>query len=190
VIPDDAGPARTERDTMVRSDAARNREAVVVAAARLFRRDGATVSLEEIAREAGVGSATLHRHFRGRQALLDAVVLHDVTELCAAVDRIAAEQPPGEALWSWLELVATHCAADDALSALVRTGRAGSQSESWDLLAQAGSHVLDAAAAAGSVRPEVRIGELLSMVNAIAIAAGGTDPGRLVTLLRHGAAPA
>ena len=65
-----------------RADKQRNRDLLLAAAALVFDRDGAHASLEEIAREAGVGSATLHRHFAVRQDLL-AAVFHDRVEAFA-----------------------------------------------------------------------------------------------------------
>ncbi|MEY9930747.1 AcrR family transcriptional regulator [Catenulispora sp. GP43] len=177
----------------LRADAARNRAAIVEAAAVLFRRDGAEASLEEIAREAKVGSATLHRRFPDRQALLDAVFIEDVGRLCAKGREMGATDSPAEALWRWLEHVAVHCAADDALSKLIRGGAASttSQARSFVLLAETGGALLESAAAAGSVRGDVSIGELLAVVNAIADAAasGAGDVLRLLSLIRDGATP-
>ena len=62
-----------DRVKTLRADGRRNRERIVAAAVKLVARDGAQASLEEIARRAGVGSATLHRHFPSRGALLEAV---------------------------------------------------------------------------------------------------------------------
>ena len=175
----------------LRADAARNRAAIIEAAAAVFRRDGAAASLEEIAREAKVGSATLHRRFRSRQALLDAVFIEDVGRLCAEGRELAAAVPAAEALWQWLEQIAVHCAADDALSKLIRDGAATatSQATSFTMLAEAGGPLIESAAAAGSVRADVSIAELLVLVNAIADAAatGAADVARLLSLVREGA---
>jgi len=86
-----------DRVKTLRADGRRNRERIVAAAVELVGRDGAQASLEEIARRAGVGSATLHRHFPSRRALLEAVFSAGVEHLCAR----AAAQPgedPGAAL--------------------------------------------------------------------------------------------
>ncbi len=180
-----------EKPPALRADAARNRAAIIEAAAAVFRRDGAAASLEEIAREAKVGSATLHRRFRSRQALLDAVFIEDVGRLCAEGRELAAAAPAAEALWRWLEQVAVHCAADDALSKLIRAGAATatSQATSFTMLTEAGGPLIESAAAVGSVRADVSIGELLVMVNAIADAAatGAADVARLLSLVREGA---
>ena len=56
-----------------RADALRNRERILEVAKVSFTRDGADASLDEIAREAGIGSGTLYRHFPNRDALIEAV---------------------------------------------------------------------------------------------------------------------
>jgi AcrR family transcriptional regulator len=182
-----------ENPEALRADAARNRAAIIEAAAELFRRDGADASLEEIARVAKVGSATLHRRFPSRQALLDAVFIDDVIRLCARGREMAATVAPPEVLWAWLEYVAIHCAADDALSKLIRDGAATQQSQlkSFALLQETGEGFLQSAVEAGSARADASITELLLLVNAIAIAAAGGagDVTRLLSLVREGAVP-
>ncbi|MEY9856340.1 AcrR family transcriptional regulator [Catenulispora sp. GAS73] len=184
----------TKSPHTLRADAARNRAAVIEAAAEVFRRDGADASFEEIARVAKVGSATLRRRFPTRQSLLDAVFLDDVTQLCQDGRDTAASRPPAEALWDWLAHVAVHCAADDALSQLIRDGAATSTSraESFTLLEAAGEALLRSAVAAGSARADVSVADLLVVVNAIAGATAGApaaDTLRLLSLVRDGARP-
>jgi AcrR family transcriptional regulator len=159
-----------DADLLPRADAQRNRAAIIEAAAVLLRRDGANASLEEIARRAGVGSATLHRHFRGRRALLEAVFVDRVEQMCAEADRIGEQVPAREALWVWLRHIAQHCADEKALAVLMRSVGAGeaAQNRSFGLLGSAGQGLLDRAAAVGAVRPGVTIEELLLIVNAVA----------------------
>ncbi|MEU9407500.1 helix-turn-helix domain-containing protein [Streptomyces sp. NPDC048281] len=177
----------------LRADAARNRAAIIEAAGAVFRRDGAAASLEEIARVAKVGSATLHRRFPSRQSLLDAVFLDDVIRLCDEGREIASTVPAAEALWHWLGRVAVHCAADDALSKLIRGGAATatSRGESFALLQETGETLMQSAVTAGSARADIPIGELLLLVNAIADAAAGAggDVLRLLAVIREGAKP-
>lgn len=104
---------------------------------------------------------------------------------------MAATVAASKALWRWLELVSAHCAADDALSKLIREGAATreSQVKSFALLGETGEGLLKAAVAAGSARDDVSITELLLLVNAVAIAAAGgaADPLRLLSFVRDGA---
>ncbi|MCC2314046.1 TetR/AcrR family transcriptional regulator [Cellulomonas xiejunii] len=73
--------------TSARRDAARNRAAVIAAAERVFATQGLTAPLSEVAREAGVGRATVYRHFPDRNALAAALYGHhldDAEALAAA----------------------------------------------------------------------------------------------------------
>ena len=89
-----------------RADARRNFDQIVAAAEAEIARHGADASLEEIARRAGVGSATLHRHFPSRQALLEAVFHDRVEVLCVQARELAGHPDPGAALGEWLRAVA------------------------------------------------------------------------------------
>src|SRR5438874_11157652 len=84
-----------------RADAQRNYDKVLVAARDAFAERGASTSLEEIARRAGVGIGTLYRHFPTRQALLEAVYAHEVEDVCRTAAGLDGGDP-WEALASWL----------------------------------------------------------------------------------------
>jgi AcrR family transcriptional regulator len=101
-----APPARKPR-----ADAARNRERILEVAREAFTRDGASASLDEIARRSGVGSGTLYRHFPTRDTLIEAVYRSEVEKLAAAEQRFADTMPPLEALRSWMLLFIDHVAA-------------------------------------------------------------------------------
>src|SRR5882672_5628173 len=85
-----------------RTDAQRNRERILQVAKQAFSRSGASASLDEIAKQAGVGPGTLYRHFPTREDLLAAVYRGDVASIAARADALAAELPPMEALTAWL----------------------------------------------------------------------------------------
>ena len=86
---------------MVRSDARRNRALLVDAARPAFAEHGFGAALEGVARDAGVGIATLYRHFPTRADLVKAVYVDELDALCAAPERLLAELSPIEALRSW-----------------------------------------------------------------------------------------
>src|SRR6202035_3127512 len=94
-----------------RSDAQRNRERILEVAKDAFTRSGANTSLDDIAREAGVGPGTLYRHFPSREALLEAVYRSEMERLAAAEEKFAQELPPVEALRAWLLLFIDYIAA-------------------------------------------------------------------------------
>src|SRR5580704_12784974 len=87
----------------MRADAQRNYARLLEAASSAFVEHGADdVSLEEIARRAGVGIGTLYRHFPTRQALLEAVYRDQVESLNARAEQLPGEAPPEQALERWL----------------------------------------------------------------------------------------
>jgi AcrR family transcriptional regulator len=87
-----------------RSDAQRNRERILEVAKEAFTRSGANTSLDDIAKQAGVGPGTLYRHFPSREELLRAVYRSELERLAAAERKFAQIMPPIEALRAWLLL--------------------------------------------------------------------------------------
>jgi AcrR family transcriptional regulator len=94
-----------------RADALRNRERILEVAKHAFARYGATASLDDIAKESGVGPGTLYRHFPTREQLLHAVYQTELDKLAAAEQRFAETMPPIDALRAWLLLFVDAIAA-------------------------------------------------------------------------------
>ena len=158
------------RPRPMRADARRNYEKVVAAAREAFAEGGASTSLEEIARRAGVGIGTLYRHFPSRQALLEAVYVGEVQELCRTASELE-ELEPWDALVAWLHRFVEYLGTKQALAAelldyvdrdatVFRDSRAA--------LFAAGEPLLERAQAAGAVRPDIDLGEIIQMVGGIA----------------------
>jgi AcrR family transcriptional regulator len=93
-----------------RTDALRNRERILEAAHEAFTRSGADASLDDIARQAGVGPGTLYRHFPSRDALLEAVYRSGVEKLVAAERKFGETLAPVEALRAWMLLFVDYIA--------------------------------------------------------------------------------
>jgi AcrR family transcriptional regulator len=91
----------TDRPPAKRADAARNRQRILDAARTAFAATGAETSMAEIARRSGVGQATLYRNFAARHELLEALLVDEVDEVCAAAATVAGDSP-GERLTAWL----------------------------------------------------------------------------------------
>src|SRR5690349_1483479 len=153
-----------------RADARRNYEKVLAAAREAFAEGGESTSLEEIARRAGVGIGTLYRHFPNRQALLEALYVDEVEEVCRSAEE-RSDADPWEALNGWLERFIAYLGTKRALAAellnyldldaeLFKASRAS--------LFAAGEPLLTRAQEAGVVRPDVSIGEVMQMVIGIA----------------------
>jgi AcrR family transcriptional regulator len=103
-------------DRKLRADAQRNRERILELARQEFARSGVNASLEEIAKQAGVGPGTLYRHFPTRDALIEAVYRTEVEKLAAAERRFAEAMPPIEALRAWMLLFIDHIAAKQIIA--------------------------------------------------------------------------
>ena len=102
-------PSKTARKP--RTDALRNRERILEVAKAAFTRQGANASLEEIAKQAGVGAGTLYRHFPTRDVLIEGVYRNEVEKLAGAAARFAETMSPIEALRAWMLLLVDYIAA-------------------------------------------------------------------------------
>jgi AcrR family transcriptional regulator len=184
----------------LRADAQRNRDRLLEVAVRALSRGGPEVTLDAIAKEAGVGIGTLYRHFPTREALIDAAYRSELARLCDSAGDLLRDLPPAHALRAWMDRFADYMTAKrgmgDALRALIASG-GDPFSESRDRLTAAVTELLRAGAAAGTLRPDVSPDDVLVGLNGISLA---TDPerrdqaGRLLDLLmdglRYQAAPA
>jgi AcrR family transcriptional regulator len=94
-----------------RTDAQRNRERILDVAKEAFTRHGTDASLDDIAKDAGVGPGTLYRHFPNRNALIEAVYRTEVAKLAAAERKFAETVSPVEALRAWMLLFIDYIAA-------------------------------------------------------------------------------
>jgi AcrR family transcriptional regulator len=168
-----------------RADARRNYEKVLAAAREAFAEGGESTALEEIARRAGVGIGTLYRHFPNRQALLEALYVDEVEELCRSAAELEGTDP-WEALEGWFERFIGYMATKRALAAellnyldldapLFQVCRGS--------LFAAGEPLLKRAQEAGVVRPDVNIGEVIQMVVGIG-KIPTSDPGQTERILR------
>ncbi|WP_033337492.1 TetR/AcrR family transcriptional regulator [Catenuloplanes japonicus] len=177
-----------------RADKQRNRDLLIEAAARIVDRDGANASLEQIAREAGVGSATLHRHFAGRQELLSAVFHDRIEALARRAPVLAAEAAPYDALTRWLGEAAAYIAATRGLAAALfptADGSVPNADSCHTLVVDATNSLLTPAIADGAVDPAVSADDLMALVNGVA-AIANDDPAtaeRLIALATRGIAP-
>ncbi len=173
----------------MRADARRNRDRLVSVASEVVAEQGAEASLEEIARRAGVGSATLHRHFPSRLALLDAVFAERVAALCDLAMELRASPEAGEALVRWLRELVRHAVSNRGLATSLAQGTGDS---CHTRILAAGEALVSSAQERGAIRREVATGELLQLANGIALAATEDEElaDRLLTLAVTGLAPA
>jgi AcrR family transcriptional regulator len=175
----------------IRSDARRNRERLLDAAAAAFgAADGHPVSLESIARDAGVGIGTLYRHFPSREALVEAVYRAELAELSASASELLKQHPPKAALRRWMDRYASFVAAKrgmaESLRAMVDSG-AVELSQTRASTIGAVDMLLRAGADDGSLRIDVRADDVVSSLLGIFLATGSPDQtGRMLDLLVAG----
>lgn len=101
----------------LRSDARRNRELVLQVADTVFAAEGPQVPLTEIARRAGVGAGTVHRHFPTKDALVSAVIEARIEQFTAEARRVAERADPGVAFFEFIEWLVGQVAVNKALCA-------------------------------------------------------------------------
>jgi AcrR family transcriptional regulator len=104
-----------------RTDAQRNRERILEVAKEAFTRSGVNTSLDDIAKQSGVGAGTLYRHFPTRDALLEAVYRTEVEKIAAAERKLSEKLPPVEALRAWMLLFVDYIAAKQIIAPALNT---------------------------------------------------------------------
>lgn len=169
----------------MRADARRNADKVLVAARELFAEGGESTALEQIARRAGVGIGTLYRHFPNRQALLEALYVNEVEEVCRSAAELESADP-WEALNSWFERLIGYLATKRALAHELLNyldQDAPLFQECRTALFAAGSPLLERAQKAGVVRADVEFSDVMHMVIGIA-KIPATEPGQVDHILR------
>jgi AcrR family transcriptional regulator len=153
------GPGRPPR-----ADARRNVDAVLRAAMAAFTESGVDAPMREIAARAGVGVGTVYRHFPQRSDLIRAIIRREVDACVEAASRLASAHEPADALAAWMQGLVDLVATKRGLGPALHSGDPAYQSLPDYVLGQlrpALGALLDAAAAAGAIRPGVDAEELL-----------------------------
>jgi AcrR family transcriptional regulator len=180
-------------DRRMRADAQRNRELLLASAVAAFSKEGPEVTLESIAKDAGVGIGTLYRHFPSREALVEAAYRSELARLCDAVPELLATMPADKALRTWMDLFieysTTKRGMSDALRMVIALG-GNPFAESRSRLIAAVSALLTEGAADGALRADVDPADLLASMSGVSLAVGDpgqrTQAGRLLDLLMDG----
>jgi AcrR family transcriptional regulator len=154
----------TELGGQRRSDARRNRDAIVAAALQALT-ESPDASLNAIAKHAGVGNATLYRHFQSREDLVLAVYQHEVRSLVESVDPLLAGHVPLDALRRWVERLARYAVTKhglaDALRKATTPGSDLSSTETYTAIVAALERLLEANIAAGTLRPDLNAEDVI-----------------------------
>ncbi|MGC5309798.1 TetR/AcrR family transcriptional regulator [Micromonospora zamorensis] len=148
-----------------RADAARNYDAILTEARAAFV-EQADTSMEEIARRAGVGIATLYRNFPTRQILVENLYISEVEAVCEAAEALTGRDPR-DALFTWLERFVQYIGAKQPLTTALNRGSVAYQ-QCRQALYSSGGPLLDQAQQAGAVRPDATIDDVMRLASAIA----------------------
>ena len=179
-----------------RADAERNRDRILEVAKDAFTKFGAEASLDEIAKQAGVGAGTLYRHFPSREALIEAVYRTEVKKLAAAERNFAETMPPIEALRAWMMLFVDYIAAKKIIAPVLNTLLGGaskvfesSHTQIWDAIRA----LVKRAIKSGDIRKDLDPIDLLRALIGVSNVATGPDwqqsAKRLVDILITGSRP-
>jgi len=179
-----------------RADAQRNRERILEIAKQAFTRSGADTSLDDIAKQAGVGPGTLYRHFPTREELLKAVYRNELENLATAGEKFAETMSPVEALRAWLLLFVDAVAAKQiiapALNTLVGDHKKVFEA-SYAQVHEAIRRLVKRAVKSGDIRKDLDPSDLLRVLVGVANVASSPDwqqsARRLVDILIAGSRP-
>ncbi|MFL1429415.1 MULTISPECIES: TetR/AcrR family transcriptional regulator [unclassified Nocardiopsis] len=174
----------------LRADARRNRERLIEAARARLARGRGPLSLEGVARDAGVGIGTLYRHFPTRDALVGALYAAELDELAASAAALLRELPPERALRAWVLRYARFAAAKRGMADTLRAAMAAGTIESsatWARISAAVGPLLEAGAREGSLRADVDADDVTAMLLGVSLATareeGVERTGRLLDLV-------
>jgi AcrR family transcriptional regulator len=179
-----------------RADAQRNRERILEIAKEAFTRSGVNISLDDVAKQAGIGAGTLYRHFPTREALLEAVYRTEVEKLAAAERELAETLSPIEALRAWMLLFVDYIAAKQIIAPALNTS-VGGPSKLFDssgaLIKGAINSLVGRAIESGDIRRDLDPLDLLRALVGVSNVASTPDweqsAKRLVQILIIGSRP-
>lgn len=188
-------PKRPDRKP--RADAQRNRERILGIAKAAFTLSGAAISLDDVARQAGIGAGTLYRHFPTRDALLEAVYRSEVEKLAAAAEHLTVTMSPIEALRAWMLLFVDYIATKQIISPALNT-LVGKPSKIFEVSAGqikgAVNALVERAIESGDIRADLDPLDLLRALVGVSNVASTPDwsqsAKRLVQILILGSRPA
>ncbi|MCI0386857.1 TetR/AcrR family transcriptional regulator [Streptomyces sp. CNQ085] len=187
------GPADKPPSRGRRADARRNRQAVLTAAAEVFVSSGVDAPVRRIADRAGVGMATIYRHFPTRADLVTAVYRHQIEECAeAGPDLLAGADSPFDALCRWVDLFVDFLVTKHGLADALRSDDdrfAALHAHFLDRLLPVCTQLLDAAVEAGDIEPGTQPYELMRGIGNLCAGRDDDpryDPRRLIALLLRG----
>ncbi|MBS1874925.1 MAG: TetR/AcrR family transcriptional regulator [Acidobacteria bacterium] len=189
-------PKKSPASRKPRADAERNRDRILEVAKDAFTQLGAEASLDDIARQAGVGAGTLYRHFPSREALIEAVYRTEMAKLAASARSLSGTLPPPDALRAWLLLFVDGIATKKVIAPVLNTLVGGasqifesSREQIWEAIRL----LVKRAIKSGDIRDDLDPLDLLRALIGVSNVATGPDwqqsAKRLVDILITGSRP-
>ena len=172
-----------------RADARRNREKLLGAATELFAASGKDVSLDAVAKRAGVGIGTLYRHFPTRDALVEAAYRNEVAHLCEAAAELLSDQAAEVALAEWMNRFVSYSTAKKGMRDALQSVVAGGSDLFADTRGQivgAITLLLAAGVEAGTLRSDVDAEDVMRAMGAVWLVDEEEQARRLLRLLMDG----
>jgi AcrR family transcriptional regulator len=160
-----------------RVDAERNREKILAAGRAAFADPDADASMAEIARRAGIGSATLYRNFANRRALLEALYTSEVDALCDAAATIEGDTP-GAVFTAWVRRFYTYFTSKRHVAAELLEHTDSSDpifGAGLPRVLAAGQPLLEAARDAGAIRSDLTLDQILALIVSVAKIQGSAE---------------
>jgi AcrR family transcriptional regulator len=163
-----------ERPPSPRKDAQRNRRLIIEAATRALADGQGIVKIETIAKDAGVGVATLYRNFPSREALVEEVYRSELARLCTGVGQLLTDHPPVDAMRTWMsryqQFVATKRDMAETLRAVIASG-AITSGQTREHINSAIGAILEAGTTDGTLRADIKPADVSASLAGIMLAA-------------------
>jgi AcrR family transcriptional regulator len=179
-----------------RADAARNRERILATAREAFTKLGSDVSMDDVAKQAGIGPGTLYRHFPNRDALVEAVYRSELEKLAVAEVRLSASKPPVEALRAWMKMFVDYIETKQLIAPALNNivgGLARIYDQTGEVVIAAINSLVKRAVETGDIRPDLDPIDLLRALVGISNVASAPNwsesAKRLVDILILGSRP-
>jgi AcrR family transcriptional regulator len=185
--------ALSDSSTRIRVDAQRNRQRLLDAARQAMASETGVVSLEGIAKDAGLGIGTLYRHFPTREALIEAVYRTELAAVLATALDLLESHDPADAMRLWMDqyasFVMTKRGMAESLRSLLLSGAIAS-SQTREQVTETIKAILDAGAATGTLRSDLRADDVAASLVGVFLAtpdpSQAAQAGRMLDILFAG----
>ncbi|MFB9833521.1 TetR/AcrR family transcriptional regulator [Actinoallomurus acaciae] len=167
---DDISEHARERTRPMRADARRNRERLLEVARECFATEGVSVPVDEIARRAGLGAGTMHRHFPTKESLFEAIVLDRIAQLVDEARALAEAEDPGEAFFGFCRGMVERGTESRGLAEILAGAGVDAKARiaaETGRLDRALERLVERARESGQVRADIGVNDVRALLNSI-----------------------